>query len=142
MNGWDYALIRFGLPAIFVIGTILSVSALLYCVARKEKKKLAVLSLSINLMLFGVALWFSASHGTWYRFNDWHIVGQSIHAIEEEYGPFDLGTADGHTAKWAAYYIYTDNGPIMPDHLEHYYYMEYDEYGVVYRVYDGCRPGG
>lgn len=39
-------------------------------------------------------------------------------------------------------FIYTDNGPVMPDHLDHYYYIEYDEQGVVYNVYDGCQPGG
>ena len=42
----------------------------------------------------------------------------------------------------AAYYIYTDEGPIMPDHLKHYYYMEYDVRGVIYNVYEECQPGG
>ena len=40
------------------------------------------------------------------------------------------------------YYIYTDNGPIMSDHMKHYYYMEYDENGIVYNIYDGLPPGG
>lgn len=35
----------------------------------------------------------------------------------------------------------TDNGPIMPDHLKHYY-IEYDEWGVIYNVYASCQPGG
>jgi hypothetical protein len=53
-----------------------------------------------------------------------------------------LGTiSEGHSGT-VAYYIYKDNGPIMPDHLDHYYYMEYDENGIIYKVYDGCAPGG
>lgn len=30
----------------------------------------------------------------------------------------------------------------MPDHLKHYYYIEYDEWGVVYNVHDSSQPGG
>lgn len=30
----------------------------------------------------------------------------------------------------------------MPDHLEHYYYVEYDEQGNVKEIYDGTKPGG
>ena len=37
--------------------------------------------------------------------------------------------------------IYTDNGPIMPDYNKHYYNIEYDEWGVVYNVYDAYRSG-
>ena len=49
----------------------------------------------------------------------------------------------------STYYKYNDwvilnrnNGPIMPDHLKHYYYMEYDEWGMIYNVFDGLQPGG
>ena len=41
-----------------------------------------------------------------------------------------------------AYYIYRDDGWIMPDHLPHYYYIEYDENGLATKVYDGVAPGG
>jgi len=30
----------------------------------------------------------------------------------------------------------------MPDHLDHYYYIEYDENGIVKEVYEGSQPGG
>lgn len=62
--------------------------------------------------------------------------------IEQEYGEFDLGEIQENQKGKVAYYIYTDDGPIMPDHLEHYYYMEYDGWGVIYDVYDACAPGG
>ena len=62
--------------------------------------------------------------------------------IEQKYGAFDLGEVRENEKGRVAYYIYTDNGPIMPDHMEHYYYMEYDEKGDIYNVYDACAPGG
>ena len=30
----------------------------------------------------------------------------------------------------------------MPDHLPHYYYLEYDDNGIVRNVYEGVAPGG
>lgn len=62
--------------------------------------------------------------------------------IQQKYGAFDLGEVRENEKGRVAYYIYTDNGPIMPDHLEHYYYMEYDENGVIYNVYDAVTLGG
>ena len=65
-----------------------------------------------------------------------------IYEVEEKYGDFDLGEIIKNQKGSVGYYIYTDNGPIMPDHLEHFYYMEYDEDGIIYKVYDSCSPGG
>lgn len=142
MNAWYSSLIQFGLLAVGAAGAIISAVWLSLRCIRKQKKKAAALSLAFSLLLFCAVWVFTLSHGTYYKYNDWRIVGQSIHAVEEKYGEFDLGAVTEHTAGWAAYYIYTDNGPVMPDYLEHYYYMEYDEHGVVYRVYGGCQPGG
>ena len=69
-------------------------------------------------------------------------MNSNINTVQQKYGDFDLGTVENQKEGTAAYYIYTDNGPIMPDHLKHYYYIQYDVWGVVYRVYDGCQPGG
>ena len=68
------------------------------------------------------------------------IIG--INMVEQKYGEFDLGEIKENEKGKVAYYIYTDNGPIMPDHLKHYYFIEYDEWGVIYNVYDSCQPGG
>ncbi len=62
--------------------------------------------------------------------------------VREKYGDFDLGIVESDKSGKVAYYIYTDNGPIMPDYLKHYYYIKYDECGVVYSIYEGCQPGG
>lgn len=83
-----------------------------------------------------------SSHSTYYKYNDWIILQRNIHMVEEKYGEFDFGEIEDGKKGTVAYYIYTDNGPIMPDHLKHYYYIEYDEWGMVYNVYDSCQPGG
>ncbi len=87
-------------------------------------------------------LLYVSSHSTYYKYNDWFILQSNIHKVEQKYGKFDLGEIKDNEKGRAAYYIYTDNGPIMPDHMKHYYYMEYDEWGVIYNVYDGLQPGG
>ena len=65
------------------------------------------------------------------------MQGRTISQVEARYGPFDI-SRNGVLG----YYIYTDNGPIMPDHLPHYYYLEYDDNGIVRNVYEGVAPGG
>ena len=40
------------------------------------------------------------------------------------------------------YYIDTDSGPVMPDHLPYYYYIYYDEKGMVYKVESRAAEGG
>ena len=56
------------------------------------------------------------------QYNDWWVQGRTISQVEARYGPFDI-SRNGVLG----YYIYTDNGPIMPDHLPHYYYLEYED---------------
>lgn len=77
------------------------------------------------------------SHSTYYKYNDWWIVGRSKEEIRERYGEFDIscGRARG-------YYIYYDDKMIMPDQLEHYYWIEFDENGAAKKVYDAPTPGG
>lgn len=85
---------------------------------------------------------FITSHRTYYKYNDWAILESNINMVRQKYGDFDLGEVTDNKPGKVAYYIYTDNGPIMPDHLKHYYYIEYDEWEVVSKVYDAAQPGG
>ena len=59
-----------------------------------------------------------------------------------KYGAFDRGTVQEGKSGKVGYYIYTDNGPIMPDHMKHYYWIYFDESGIVYKVEDNLPPGG
>lgn len=127
---------------LLIVGIIICFISFILSKVRKRNKKAIIISMVINFILFVVAILYISSHSTYYKYNDWVMLQSNIHLIEQKYGEFDLGEIKENQKGWVAYYIYTDNGPIMPDHLKHYYYMEYDEWGVIYNVYDGGQPGG
>lgn len=56
--------------------------------------------------------------------------------IKSKYGDFDFGEYKANILGKVGYYIYTDNGPIMPEHLKHYYFIEYNKEGIVTNVFD------
>lgn len=142
MNPWIIDFCYFVLLLCFVIGGIASVVLLIGRKRKKKSIKSTVISLVISIFLLAVLILFIASHSTYYKYNDWTILQSNIRVVQQKYGDFDLGTIRDNQAGKVAYYIYTDNGPIMPDHLKHYYYMEYDEWGMIYKVYESCQPGG
>lgn len=142
MNPW---IIDFCYLVLWLCFVIVGIASVVLLIVRKRKKKSiksTVISLVISIFLLAVLILFIASHSTYYKYNDWAILQSNIRVVEEKYGDFDLGTIRDNQAGKVAYYIYTDNGLIMPDHLKHYYYMEYDEWGVIYKVYESCQPGG
>ena len=142
MNPWIIDFCYFVLLLCFVIVGIASVVLLIGRKRKKKSIKSTVISLVISIFLLAVLILFLASHSTYYKYNDWTILQSNIRVVQQKYGDFDLGTIRDNQAGKVAYYIYTDNGPIMPDHLKHYYYMEYDEWGMIYKVYESCQPGG
>ena len=84
---------------------------------------------------FSIFLW---THPTHYRFNDRWIRKNNINKVQERYGDYDLGSLDEGERGYIAYYVYTDNGPIMPDHKKYYYHIKYDEQGDVTEIYVNC----
>lgn len=142
MNPWYFTI---GITLFFfflIVGLIISVILFIIRKIKKQKWKSAIISVSINFVLIAITVLYAVSHSTYYKYNDWAILQNSIYEVEEKYGDFDLGEIIKNQKGNVGYYIYTDNGPIMPDHLEHFYYMEYDEDGIIYKVYDSCSPGG
>ncbi len=127
---------------LLIVGIIICVISFITKLIRKINKKTVIIVAGIHFVLLIVTSLYAFSHSTYYKYNDWIILQSNIHMIEEKYGEFDLGEIKDGEKGIVAYYIYTDNGPIMPDHLKHYYYIKYDEWGVVYNVYDACQPGG
>ena len=127
---------------LLISGLIFSVILLIVRKIRKYKRKSVIISISVNFVLIAITVLYTISHSTYYKYNDWSILQNSIYEVEEKYGDFDLGQIRENQKGSVGYYIYTDNIPIMPDHLDHFYYMQYDENGIVYNVYDGCQPGG
>ena len=69
-------------------------------------------------------------------------MDNDISTVVQKYGDFDIGAVHEGGKGKVGYYLYTDTGPIMPDYLPHFYYIHYDENGIVYQVEKGGAPGG
>ena len=142
MNQWYFDIGILGVLLLLTVGFLSCIIMIMIRKVRKRKGKAVGISIGINSVLLAVTILYSISHSTYYKYNDWTILQSNIYTVEEKYGEFDLGKVNDNQNGSVAYYIYTDNGPIMPDHLKHYYYIEYDENGIVYNVYNSCQPGG
>ena len=142
MNQWYFDIGILGVLLLLTVGFLSCIIMIMIRKVRKRKGKAVGISIGINAVLLATTILYSISHSTYYKYNDWTILQNNIYTVEEKYGEFDLGKVNDNQKGCVAYYIYTDNGPIMPDHLKHYYYIEYDENGIVYNVYNACQPGG
>ncbi len=142
MNTWYFL---FGITCLLLFLTVgLFICIILFVKHRikKQNSKVIIASTLVDAILLLIIILYTSSHSTYYKYNDWTILQNNVNMVEQKYGEFDLGEVRYGEKGKVAYYIYTDNGPIMPDHLKHYYYIEYDEKGIIYHVYDGCQPGG
>lgn len=104
--------------------------------------KMPVIFHLVSVVLLGCAVIFAVSHGTYYKYNDWYILGNDINKVVERYGKFDKGSVEIDRSGSIRYYIYEDNGPIMPNYLDYYYCIDYDENGIVYKVEVRASEGG
>ena len=142
MNPWYVIFLELAIILASAIFTLIFTVIFAVFTAKKKKMSKSVIPLILSFALLGGTLLFVSSHPTYYKYSDWAVLGQDIHKVQERYGAFDYGEIREGQQGEVGYYIYTDNGPIMPDHLPHYYWIWYDEQGVVYEVYDGCAKGG
>lgn len=142
MDTISYSLLQIAIFALLAIGIVISMIWFIRCVRQQKRKMPSVLLFTSAAALILLSALFCHSHPTYYKYNDVWIVGKNIHAVEEKYGTFQKSEIHEEVAGRVAYYLYNDNGPIMPDYLDHYYYIEYDENGIVCRVYAGAQAGG
>lgn len=142
MGSWLPELVQLGLLLIFLISFIVLLIALIVRKFKKKKIIKTVCLLVIDTILFALVLIFHLSHSTYYKFNDWYVLNSDINSVVEKYGPFDKGELHEGKEGKIGYYIYTDNGPIMPDHAPHYYWISFDEFGNVYDVNESLPAGG
>ena len=105
-------------------------------VRNKLSKKLIVTISIIIVVIIAMGLFFF-SHSTYWKYNDWWIVGNDIDSVKKKYGEFDI-----NLEYRKAYYIGKDNSIIMPSNLEKYYWIEIDDNGIVTKVYKGGPIGG
>ncbi len=142
MNTWYTFFLTFAIIALLLVGSVISVIIFIIKLHKKKQARSALVSFMINAALIIYIVVFLFSHKHYYKYNDWFIMGNDIDTVVQKYGDFDVGSIHQGRKGKVGYYIYTDNGPIMPDHLPHYYYIHYDENGIVYQVEEGCAPGG
>lgn len=129
-----------GLKLILII---IPVIGIVWSVVRIKKKKEKGKPQLICSLALGVLIYlFLASHSTWIEYNDWWILNNDIAKIQSRYGKFDVEYSLCEGRRRAGYLIFSNNGPVMPDYLDYFYFMEYDTEGIVYRVYVKARPGG
>jgi hypothetical protein len=142
VNAWYSELIELALLASLGLGAIILSVLWIAALRRHGRAKLrGILLLTDVLALTGVTA-FVLTHPTYYKYNDRRILHADIHEVAARYGDFDWGSVQEGKAGKVGYYLYTDNGPIMPDHLKHYYWIRYDETGTVFEVCEGVQPGG
>lgn len=109
---------------------------------REESIKQKAFLMVIDVIAFLCTLVFVLSHSTYYKYNDWWILASDIHSVQERYGEFDKGRIEDGKSGCVAYFIYHDYGPVMPDNLDHFYYIYYDECGLVNKVEERMSEGG
>lgn|SRR5574344_1593230 len=102
----------------------------------KKHKKLMIILSVVSLLMIAIGL-FYISHSTYWKYNDWWIVGKHIDSVEKRYGKFDI-----NKDHLKGYYIGKDDSIVMPSHLEQYYWIEFDDDGIVTKVYLGGPIGG
>lgn len=142
VNDFYYLLLLLVLYSIIIVGLFLATILLVIRKIKNKPTKKLITAIRIQAIFLLVGVMYSMSHATYYAYNDWLILNNNVRNVKKIYGEFDIGEIwDGKKGE-VGYYIYTDNGPIMPDRLEHYYYMEYDEHGIVYNVYSAGPKGG
>lgn len=142
MNAWYMLAIYVGAILISLVLCAVSLAVMIRGVVRKKSLggRLAFL-IAAGVMTAAVLL-FTNSHATYYRFNDWTVSASTAQDIVKRYGEPDIDRYTPGKGGSLWYYIYTDNGPIMPDHLDHYYYIALDANGKVTEIMEDVRPGG
>lgn len=142
MSPWYILGVYLLLELTLIITMIVSLVLIITFRVKKKPSKKSKIYFGLSVVAFLCLNIFIMSHPTYYKYNDWWVEQNNILKVRERYGDFDLGTYTKGKPGVVGYYIYTDNGPIMPDHLMHYYYIEYDCWGIVEKVYDAGSPGG
>lgn len=142
MNPWYVDIMELSVLAALFIGIILLIVKWIRARKHHQPAGVKLVILFLDIIFFACSLLFVLSHSTYYKYNDWFILNSDIHTVMSRYGAFDKGTVQEGTSGRVGYYIYTDDGPVMPDHMKHYYWIYYDRNGTVYKVEEGLPPGG
>ena len=125
-----------GLMVLSVIGIMIFTVWIIIAKVKKKKVRLPILLLLGNIAFEGSIGLLMCSHAHDIRFNDWYIVGNNINTVCEKYGEPDKWSDEIVSGKRGVvrYFLYMNNSPVMPDHLPYWYWIYYNEQGIVEKV--------
>lgn len=113
---------------VFLI-VMIFLSIIMLIILRRKKKNMIILPSSIIiisiLLLIGSVLYIE-SHATFFRYNDWYIVGNSKEKVEDKYGIFHFDYIE-NDGSGVAVYKGVDWSEL--------YCMKYNEQGIITSVY-------
>lgn len=131
-----------GILAFLFLVLIILIVVILFSLKNKARLKILIISVCVMLVIFiSYTLWL-LSHGETHKYNDWWIVGNEVTDVAKRYGAFDIGKYEKGYSGEVAYYLFEDHGGIMPSHQSLYYYIRYDDNGIVTDVFVGGPYGG
>lgn len=142
MNPWYVDIIELIILLFLFICSVILIVMLIKAKKHHKAARTKGLLLSLDIILFACSFVFVLSHSTYYKYNDWAVLNSNINSVINKYGVCDKGSIQEGRSGRVGYYIYTDNGPIMPDHMDHYYWIYFDESGTVYKVEESLPSGG
>lgn len=93
--------------------------------------------IGIVIILIAVFLLYVSSHSTYYKYNDWWIIGKTADEIEARYGEFDEVHGEQASYLIEGFYFEFD-----PDGMDEYYYIVFDNKGIAKYVFVSVPYGG
>lgn len=142
MNAWYMLAAYVGAILLCLALCAASFAVMMHGIVKQKRLGGRLIFLVAAGVITAAVLLFTNSHATYYRFNDWAVSGSDVQYVTERYGEPDIDHYIPGKGGSLWYYIYTDDGPVMPDHLDHYYYIGLDENGRVIEIRETVSPGG
>lgn len=142
MNAWYMLAAYVGAILICLALCAASLAVMMHGIVKQKRLGGRLTFLIAAGVVTAAVLLFTNSHATYYRFNDWAVSGSTVQDIVKRYGEPDINQYTPGKGGSLWYYIYTDDGPVMPDHLDHFYYIVLDENGKATEVRENVSPGG
>lgn len=117
MNGWYMLAVYVGAILISLALCAGALAVMIHGVVKQKRLGGRLAFLIAAGVVTAAVLLFTNSHATYYRFNDWAVSGSSVQDVTARYGEPDIDMYTPGKGGSLYYYIYTDDGPVMPDHL-------------------------
>lgn len=93
--------------------------------------------ISFITAFIAIGLLYASSHSTYYKYNDWWIIGKTAAEIEKRYGKFDSVHGNDLAYLIDGFYFEFD-----PDGMDEYYHIIFDDNGFASYVFVSVPYGG